>query len=199
MAHEQRRDARRLDLLGVVSNRHQHTAGASGRPIAGERSTAERHAAAVRDNTTALDFLTGLGLASIHRAGNATIFRPPAAWCRKVSAEDKATAVEMAKHDGLSKCTPLILGGAPTQGGQSKPLKKCLYVLLVLSRGRPRDNTVNFRLELIKRRGGVLEEDVLAQCGAGFVVVGRVERGVDEAALVVLCRLLRKNGPPNHS
>ena len=47
-----------------------------------------------RDNTTALDFLTGLGLATTHRRGEPEIFTPPESWCPKVSADAKMAAVK---------------------------------------------------------------------------------------------------------
>lgn len=51
-------------------------------------------AAAKRDNTTALDFLTGLGLASLQRTGAPEIFDPPSAWCPRVSDDAKIAAVQ---------------------------------------------------------------------------------------------------------
>jgi len=50
-------------------------------------------AAAKRDNTTALDLLTGVGLPAVHRSGEPEIFSPPEAWCPYVSPEDKMAAV----------------------------------------------------------------------------------------------------------
>ena len=50
-------------------------------------------AAATRDNTTALDFLTGLGLPSLKRMGAAEVFDPPEAWCPLLTEEQKRNAV----------------------------------------------------------------------------------------------------------
>ena len=50
-------------------------------------------ASAKRDNTTALDFLTGLGL-PLKRSGEATIFDPPSAWCPYTTPDAKIAAVK---------------------------------------------------------------------------------------------------------
>lgn len=46
-----------------------------------------------RDNTTALDFLKGLGLPVDVRKGEANVFTPPTTWCPAVTAAAKETAV----------------------------------------------------------------------------------------------------------
>lgn len=47
-----------------------------------------------RDNTTALDFVTGLGLPAVHRCGEPEIFTPPTDWCPAVSSDAKIAAVK---------------------------------------------------------------------------------------------------------
>ena len=51
-------------------------------------------AASKRDNTTALDFLTGLGLQALERSGEPEIFDPDWAGCPKLSPAEKIAAVQ---------------------------------------------------------------------------------------------------------